>query len=317
VARPTATDRLARLLALVPWVVEHPGVALDEVAARFGLKPAELASDLETLSMVGVYPYTPDALVEVTIEDGEVWVRYADWFERPLRLTPGEALALVAAGRGLLSAPGADPGGALARGLAKLEQALRLRGEAAVDVELGTDAPGVVPKLREAVEQSRQVEIDYYSLSSDETATRTVDPYAVAAEAGAWYLRAFDHRRGEERVFRVDRIRDTRVLSAAFDPPAAAATSVPVYQPRDDDPRVTIDLSPSARWVVEHHPHEAAEAQADGWTRVTLAISSPRWLAGLLVRLGPEARVVSATDGLDAAQLQAEAADRVVARYRQ
>ena len=39
----------------------------------------------------------------------------------------------------------------------------------AVDVELGTDAPGVVPKLREAVEQSRQVEIDYYSLSSDET----------------------------------------------------------------------------------------------------------------------------------------------------
>ena len=45
----------------------------------------------------------------------------ADYFRRPLRLSPQEGLALVSAGSALLSVPGADPDGALATALAKLE----------------------------------------------------------------------------------------------------------------------------------------------------------------------------------------------------
>ena len=45
------------------------------------------------LFLVGVYPHTPDQLIEVVIEDDRVWIHYADWFARPLRLTPPEALA--------------------------------------------------------------------------------------------------------------------------------------------------------------------------------------------------------------------------------
>jgi proteasome accessory factor C len=316
VARPTATDRMGRLLALVPWVVDHPGVHVDEVAERFGVKPAELVADLETLSMVGVYPYTPDALVEVTIEDDEVWVRYADWFERPLRLTPGEALALVAAGRGLAGTPGADPDGALARGIAKLEGALRLTSGPQVDVDLGAAAPEseVVPVLRQAVATSTQVELDYWSLSSDEVTTRTVDPYAVAAEGGAWYLRAFDHLRDEERVFRIDRVRAARPSTTSFEAPAGER-SVAVYEPRPDDPRVTLELSPAARWVLEAHPHEEADVRPDGSVAVTLAVSSPRWLAGLLLRLGADARVAAGGEALDLEGEVRALADRVVARY--
>lgn len=315
--RATATDRLARLLALVPWVVEHPGARLDELAARFGATPAQLAADLETLGMVGVYPYTPDALVEVTVEDGEVWVHYAEWFERPLRLTAGEGLALVAAGRGLLGTPGADPQGALARGLAKLEAALRLRGEAAIDVALGEDAPGVVALLRQAVQEHRQVEIEHYSLDRDELVVRAVDPYAVTAEGGAWYLWGHDHLRGEERVFRVDRVREARLLDAGFDPPEPTEPAGPaaVYEARPGDPRVTLELAPRARWVVENHPHEAVEVLDDGRVQVVLPVSGRRWLAGLLVRLGPDARVVAVDGELDPAALAAAAADRVLARY--
>jgi proteasome accessory factor C len=314
VVRPTAGDRLARLLAVVPWVVEHPGVALTEVAERFGVTPKELVADFQTLSMVGVYPYTPDALVEATVEDGEVWVRYADWFERPLRLTPGEALALVVAGRGLLAAPGADAEGPLARGLTKLEEALRLRGVASVDVDLGEDAPGLVPTLRQAVDEHAQVELDHWSVAQDAVITRTVDPYAVAAEAGRWYLRGFDHLRGEERVFRLDRIRAVRPTAERFDPPPRSV-DVRVYEPGPDDPRVTLDLPPESRWVVEAHPHEQVEVHEDGSVQVVLPVSSTRWLAGLLLRLGPRAVVAGTTGGLDVDALRRDAADRVLARY--
>ena len=33
--RPLAGSRLRRVLALVPWIAEHPGAALEEIAARF------------------------------------------------------------------------------------------------------------------------------------------------------------------------------------------------------------------------------------------------------------------------------------------
>ena len=36
--------RLQRVLALVPWILEHPGVTLAELAERFEVDEAELAA---------------------------------------------------------------------------------------------------------------------------------------------------------------------------------------------------------------------------------------------------------------------------------
>ncbi len=106
--RLTADARLRRILAVVPWVVAEDGPTLAEVCARFGYSSeAELQSDLNLLFVCGVPPYTPDALIEVDVADGRVWIRYADWFARPLRLTAAEALTLVAASAALLGSGGA------------------------------------------------------------------------------------------------------------------------------------------------------------------------------------------------------------------
>jgi proteasome accessory factor C len=86
--RTSATDRVARLLAIVPWIAANDGPTLDEISARFGVPRRKLAEDLEVLMFVGVPPYTPDAMIEVSIEGDRVWLRFADVFARPLRLTP-------------------------------------------------------------------------------------------------------------------------------------------------------------------------------------------------------------------------------------
>ena len=119
--RASAEDRLGRLLAIVPWVAAHDGPEVAEVCRRFGVREEELLEDLNLLFLCGIHPFTPDVLIDVDVADGRVWIRMADYFRRPLRLSPQEGLALVSAGTALLSVPGADPDGALATALAKLE----------------------------------------------------------------------------------------------------------------------------------------------------------------------------------------------------
>jgi proteasome accessory factor C len=76
---------------------------------------------------------------------------------------------------------------------------------------------------------------------------------------------------------------------------------------------VTIDLAPSAQWVVETYPVEAVEVVDGDVLRVTMAIATLAFLESLLVRLGPHARVVSAPEGL--ADAGKRAARRALARY--
>src|SRR4051794_7852095 len=138
VGRKGADEKLQRILALVPWVAARDGPTLHEVCERFGCTGADLLSDLDRLFMCGLYPYTPDVLIEVDVADGRVWIRYADYFSRPLRLTPAEGLALLAAGKAVQAFPGADPSGPLARSLEKLGAALGGASDGAIAVALGS-----------------------------------------------------------------------------------------------------------------------------------------------------------------------------------
>src|ERR671937_627547 len=126
--RPFAGNEIQRILALVPWIVAHPGATKEEIAQRFAITVDQLDEDLELMLMVGVPPYTPGDYLDVVVDDDRVTLRLADYFRRPLRLTPAEGLALLAAGRALLAVPGSDPRGPLATALDKLEAALDLPG---------------------------------------------------------------------------------------------------------------------------------------------------------------------------------------------
>lgn len=307
--RVGADARLRRLLALVPWVVAADGPAIEDVCTRFGLTEDELIAELDLVWCCGVHPFTPDSLMEVTVQDGRVWIRYADWFDRPLRLTPEEGLALVAAGAALLAVPGAEADGPLARGLRKLAEVLGIDPDGAFEVNLGAVPAAVLATLRQAVVDRRQVEIDYYVYGRDERTRRVVDPYGVFAAEGEWYLSAWCHRAMAERRFRVDRIRSLELLDRTFQPPATPP-GTEVFEARADDPRVVLDLSPRARWVAEQYPVESVAERTGGRLRVTIVVSETAWLERLLLRLGPEVEVVKGADGV-----AGRAATRVLARY--
>jgi proteasome accessory factor C len=295
---------------VVPWILEHQGAPLTEVAARFGVTVAELEADLELLPYCGLPPYSPDRLIDCQILDGKVTLRFAEYFNRPISLTPAEGFTLLAAGQTLLAVPGADPDAALAGALTKLADALDATG--GVAVELG-NAP-LVATVRSAAEAGEQLEIDYYAAGRDAHTTRRVDPYAVFVRRGEWYLDAYCHLAGGERLFRVDRIAALRPTGEIVKrPDDRPATRGDVYQPSPDDRRIELLLPPGARWVIETFPTESVEAEPDGRLRVVMAASSPAWLERLLLRLGPAAAVVGPDD---LPGFRAAAARRVLARYR-
>ena len=312
--RKGADEKLQRMLALVPWVAARDGPTLEEVCERFGCTEAELLSDLDRLFMCGLYPYTPDVLIEVDVADGRVWIRYADYFSRPLRLTPAEGLALLAAGKAVQSFPGADQSGPLARGLAKLARTLGVAGEDALDVALAAVPEEVMATISKAVDERRQLELDYYSFGRDDVSRRVVDPYAVFSAGGQWYLSAYCHAVDDDRLFRVDRVRAATLLDAPVEHTEGSVAAA-VYRARDDDPRVTVELDQTARWVAEQYPVETSKELRGGRLRVTLAVSERAWLERLLLRLGPDGRVTKASDpALTAAGR--EAACRLLQRYR-
>jgi proteasome accessory factor C len=269
----------------------------------------ELERDLELLPMCGLPPYTADRLIDVSVIDGGVEIRLAEYFERPLRLTPAEGLALLAAGRALLAVPGSDTTGPLATALAKLDDALGAPGSLAVDV----GASDQLERLQDAAATDERVEIEYYSFARDEMTTRVIDPWRVFHAFGTWYVAGWCHRVDGERLFRVDRVRAVRATGEHFDPASRRDDERDlVYHPSPDDPRVALRLASAAEWVVESHPHESARRRRDGSWDVVLAVSEPAWLERLLVGLGPDATVVAPPELVD---LGARAAARLRARY--
>jgi proteasome accessory factor C len=304
--RPVAGTEIQRILAIVPWIVAHPGAAKLDVAARFGMTIEQLDDDLSLVLMIGVPPYSPGDYLDVD-DDGEfVTIRLADQFSRPLRLTPAEGLALLAAGRALLAVPGSDHEGPLATALGKLEHALDLP-----EVAVAVGEPAFLEAVRDAAARGERVEIDYWSAGRDELTTRRVDPEVAFFAMGEWYLSAYCHRAEDERMFRVDRIRALRPTGEHFDA-TPRDEEIEVFRPRADDPRVTLALAPAAAWVSEAYPAESITTRPDGTIEVVLAVSEPAWLERLLVRLGPDARVVEPVSARGAGS---DAARRVLARY--
>lgn len=316
-ARTTAGDRVRRLLSIVPWIASRDGPTIGEICTRFGLTRSELLADLDVVFMVGLYPFTPDELIDVIVEDDRVFIRLADYFARPLRLTPDQALALVAAGASLAPWGDSDPDGPLARGLAKVAAVLGIDKEAALEVRLGEAQPELLSLLRTAVTERRRIELGYYSYGRDAQTRRRVDPRRVYADGGQWYLDAYCHTAGGDRLFRLDRIESAALTEEHFEPPAAPAGAAQdgVYHPDARDPRVVLALEPAATWLVEHYPCESVRPLGEGRLEVTLAVSATAWLERLLVRLGPDATVLRADPPLDV-DVGRHAAERILARYR-
>jgi len=309
VARDVGT-RLRRLLAILTWLAQVGETPIEEAAARFGLEPDALVAELEMAACCGLPPYTPDQLMEIVVTDTTVSAHLGEMLARPRRLSAREGFALAASGRALLAVPGSDENGALSRALAKLDRAL---GGKSMVIEL--DDPTMLGVVRSALESGNQLQIEYYSASSDEVSSRRIDPLRLFAGDGHWYVDAHCYKAGDERRFRVDRIQAAEILGGVASEPREApeGAAYEPFVPGPDIRTVRLALDPSVAWVVESIPAVTPPEQTGDRIEVDVAVGGDAWLKRLLLRLGSAAQVVGPPE---AASLLGDAAGQILDRYR-
>jgi proteasome accessory factor C len=309
VSSPRTAERLSRLLAMLPWVVANPGTTIQELQERFGYgRRADLIRDLNLVFVCGLPGYGPGDLMDLTIDDDEVYVDLADYFGRPLRLTATEGLILLSAGLAVLSS-GTAPR-ALETAVSKL-QAVIAADDDVLDVDLEPE-PGLVDVLRRAATEARVVEITHVSMASGKTTTREIEPWGVFTTLGNWYVSGHCRLAAAERVFRIDRIREFRLLDEAFEPPPVPPSPVVAYTPGPDDVTARIRLSPQATWVADYYPVVTVSEDDDGSMVVDFSTADPVVAARILLRLGSEAELV---EGAAVATATEDLRTRILRRY--
>jgi proteasome accessory factor C len=285
--------RLRRLLFLVPFVARNPGITVDALAKALNVKRDALLEELDLLTMVGRPPFQPDDFIDIYVEDDKVFVDLDQRFSAPPRLTAAEGVALAAAAE-LLRPADTD---ALTKALEKLEKVLpkdaraRYR-EMSRQLDVALEAPTGLAALSQAIVEHREVELDYFTSSRNQTEKRRVQPHELFSHRGQWYLQGHCLTRGDVRLFRLDRIKTLALTDSRFDAPTQhkAQPLLPPAHGRASE-SVTVRFNASAAPYVAERFGDQAHWLEGGTLEVQVPGDSERWLTQWVLSFGGDAWV--------------------------
>ncbi|GAA3446830.1 helix-turn-helix transcriptional regulator [Planomonospora venezuelensis] len=215
---------VTRVLALLELLQASPGLTGPELAARLEVDERTVRRYAGKLAELGV---------PVEAERGRYggYRLLPGYRLPPLMLTDDEAtavvLGLLAGRRTGLAVGETATGSALAKIQRVLPQALRERVEAvsqtlehtrAAPAAVSAPRAGALLALADAVRRGCTVRLAYRSWKG-EPSERDLDPYGIVFHSGRWYVAGFDHRSGEVRTFRMDRVAGAVRTERAFTVP--------------------------------------------------------------------------------------------------
>ncbi len=304
-------ERFARLVTLAGILI-HAGregrrERIAELQERLQLSEEELREDIDVLNVVNFGGGSYVLYAEILEEEGEIEVDpepYSDNFDRPARLLPVEAKALIAAidligehipegsltsaREKIVAALGGDP---MEQGL----QVAHARGEHS----------DVARQISRGIVEHKLIELDYYKENEDEFSQRRVEPYALMNGREGWYVASFDPAREDMRHFRLDRIRRAQVTEEPFEPrsevdPAAEVEGWMRTGEVQASRTARLWISPErARWARESR--RVVQERADGSVVVELNFAGVRWLVREVLREAGDAAVLEPQDAREAA----------------
>ncbi len=281
-------ERFARLVTLASILIkagrEGERVVIAEICERLQISEEELREDVNVLNVVNFGGGSYVLYAEIKEEEGEIEVDpepYSDNFDRPARLLPVEAKALVAA----IDLIGEHiPEGSLTSARTKIVAAL---GEDPMEQGLQVaptsgDDSDVARLVSNAIVARKLIELEYFKENEDQITPRKVEPYALTNGREGWYVASFDPERGGVRHFRLDRIKHVNVTDERFEPRPEVDPAAEVdgwlrtgEVPASASARVWV--SPErARWARE--ARRVVEEWSDGSVIVELSFAGVDWL---------------------------------------
>jgi proteasome accessory factor BC len=299
-------ERFARLVTLASILIkagrEGERVVMEEVCERLQISDEELREDINVLNVVNFGGGSYVLYAEIKEDEGEIEIDpepYSDNFDRPARLLPVEAKALVAA----IDLIGEHiPEGSLTSARTKIVAAL---GEDPMEQGLQVaatagDDSDVARLVSKAIVERLMIELDYYKENEDELSPRRVEPYALTNGREGWYVASYDPERGGVRHFRLDRIKRVNVTEQSFEPRPEVDPAAEVdgwlrtgEVPASRSARVWV--SPErARWARE--ARRVVEEWSDGSVVVELSFAGVDWLVREILKEAGDAAVLEPED---------------------
>jgi proteasome accessory factor C len=201
----TPIEQTARLLDLVPFLLTHQGIAVEDLAKQFAVTQEVILDDLNTLWMCGLPGYTPLELIDLEFDSGYVTIRNADPLAKVRALGGSEMVALALGLDLLLNGLGQLPTEITER-IEQLSE--RVRSVIGSQITITEAAQSQVRAVIDrAIAERANVSIAYFSPQRDEVKERIISPFGFFIEGSFEYLEAFCELAGAARTFRLDRIK--------------------------------------------------------------------------------------------------------------
>ncbi len=187
-------------------------------------------------------------------------------------------------------------------------------------LDLAAEPPGPwAGTLREAIERRVETAIEYRAVGDAGGArTRVVEPRLLFLRDGHWYLAAWNVEKGEEHLFRLDRIATvepgTRVFGEHRGPPVARYGKPSLYFESGAEREVTIRFrGAAARLARERYGGARAREDADGTVSVQTKVTPGNYLYGVVLGHGGEATVEGPPDVVASFRRRVEELSRLYA----
>ena len=203
-----AVDRTARALDLIPYILDRPGISVEELAQAFRTTPAEISETLNIVFMCGLPGYTPLELVDLNTDGGEVSIIDPQNLDKPRRLSQIEIISIILGIENLKSQGLSGPVSNIADSLISKMTALLddIRALQILESSKNVEPSVWREPIEKAIREKNVLEIDYAGISNDEMIVRKISPIRLYAQNGQLYVEAISQDSGELRNFRLDRI---------------------------------------------------------------------------------------------------------------
>jgi proteasome accessory factor C len=263
----TPLEQTARLLDLVPFLLSHQGISLEELAKHFKVESDVIIDDLNTLWMCGLPGYTPLELIDLAFDSGYVTIRNAAPLAYVRTMSSAEIVSL-ALGLDLLRENSENLGESQSNRIERLSALLRKQiGEQITIASSSHTAHRSVVAL--SISQRVPVQMTYYSSNSDQKSQRLVTAYDFFQENEVEYFQAYCHSSKGMRTFRVDRIVEVSLADVEAEIPSGQVE-------KNERIRVGATVRSLDRTSAEAFRLDFAQLQVGAG--VTLEAFSPEWL---------------------------------------
>ncbi len=275
----SALDRTARALDLVPYLLEHQGISIPELAAAFGVSERQINEDLVLIHMCGLPGYTPLELIDMFYEDGYVTVSDPQSFKKPRSMNKIEMTSLLVS-LDLLKSLRTDD---VAKEIEALELKLQenMQFENPFVVVQNIENTQMVEAIERAIARSTLLRIDYASGTKDSNSIRDILPMEIYVANGSTYLNAWCQSSRGDRTFRLDRILSYEIIEGTV-----------INQTREtsvesvDSSLIELLVSKSARNFIEDNRAIIGHVEDGEQLRIELNPIDREWLVRTILGFG-------------------------------